>query len=534
MMSRLYTNTGKLARFILRRNRIRIPVWIVSIVSFTIMIGAMLPELYPTSIERQMMAETLKNPAVTFMVGPGYGLDNYTDGAMMAHYMLAFTAVTVGIMNILLTARHTREDEEYGRIEMIRSLPAGPLSPLTAAFLILIITNVIIFLTVAFGLYSLGFESIDLGGSLLYGASLGAIGIFFSALTGFFAQLTTNNRSTIGYSFGFLIIAYIARGIGDVENEILSLISPLGLILRTQVYVNNYWWPVLVTVGVSVVLFGLALYLNSVRDLGSGFIPTKPGRSKGSVFLSSPLGLSLRLQRTPIIAWVIGMFILGVSYGSVAGDLEGFVESSELIQQMLPNMKDFNLTDNYTAMLMTVLSIMGTIPVLMYILKLKFEEKRGRTEHLFSAAVSRNNVIGSYTLTAIVYAVVIQLMSILGFWSAAVFAMDDAISLNTLLKAGFVHLPAIWVMVGLAVLLTGIFPEMTGLTWLYLGFSFFVMYLGDLIKLPDWMAKLTPFGYTPQVPIEDISFPVLTVLTIIAAGLIIIGFIGYNKRDIQG
>lgn len=533
-MSGLFTNTGKLARLILRRDCIRISVWIISIVFFTIMIGAMLPELYPTSMERQLMAETMKNPAVTFMLGPGYGLDNYTNGAMMAHYMLAFTTVAAGIMSILLTTRHTREDEEYGRIEMIRSLPAGPLSPLAATISILIISNIILFLTVSFGLYSLGFESMDLDGSLLYGASLGAIGIFFAALTGLFAQLATNTRSTIGYSFGFLIIAYIVRGIGDINNETLSLISPLGLILRTEVYVNNYWWPVFVTLGISVILFGLALYLNSVRDLGSGFIPTKPGRSTGSRILSSPLGLSLRLQRTPIIAWVIGMFVLGVSYGSVAGDLEGFVESSEIIRQMLPNMKDFNLTENYTALLMTVLSIMGTIPVLMHILKLRTEEKRSRTELLFSTAVSRNSVIGSYTLVAVVYSLVIQLTSILGFWSAAVFVMEDAISFNTLLKAGLAHLPAIWIMVGLAALLTGFLPNMTGLVWLYLGFSFLVVYLKDLMKLPDWIARLSPFGHAPQAPIEEVRLPVMAVLTFTAIGLFALGFIGYNKRDLQG
>ncbi|NLM76037.1 MAG: ABC transporter permease, partial [Clostridiaceae bacterium] len=202
--------------------------------------------------------------------------------------------------------------------------------------------------------------------------------------------------------------------------------------------------------------------------------------------------------------------------------------------QMLPNMKDFNLTENYTALLMTVLSIMGTIPVLMHILKLRTEEKRSRTELLFSTAVSRNSVIGSYTLVAVVYSLVIQLTSILGFWSAAVFVMEDAISFNTLLKAGLAHLPAIWIMVGLAALLTGFLPNMTGLVWLYLGFSFFVVYLKDLMKLPDWIARLSPFGHTPQAPIEEVRLPVMAVLTFTAIGLFALGFIGYNKRDLQG
>ncbi len=55
------------------------------------------------------------------MIGTGYGLDNYTLGAMLAHQMLVITAIFVGIMNILLVVRHTRTDEE--NVEAIGLIP---------------------------------------------------------------------------------------------------------------------------------------------------------------------------------------------------------------------------------------------------------------------------------------------------------------------------------------------------------------------------------------------------------------------------
>lgn len=533
-MLKLFANTEILSRAMLRRDRIRIPVWIFSLVFFTVIIAAVLPDLYTTSMEREIMAETMKNPAITVMLGPGYGLDNYTDGAMMAHFMLVFTALAVGIMGILLTIRHTREDEEEGRIEMIRSLPVGSLSTLTATMLILTLTNIIMSLLIGVGLYSLGFESMDLSGSLLYGASLGAIGIFFAALTGLFAQLTSNTRSAIGYSFSFLIISYMVRGIGDVGNEILSLISPLGLILRIEVFVNNYWWPVYVTLAISLIIFAISLYLNSIRDLDAGFIHARKGKRNASRLLSSPLGLALRLQRTSIISWAIGMFVLGMSYGSILGDLEGFIDSSGILQQMLPESSGYSMTERFITMLMTIMSILGVIPVLMYVLKLRSEEKRKRTEHLIARAVSRNNIMGSYTLISIVSAPIIQLMSVFGLWSAAIFVMDDLVSLNILLKAGLVHLPAIWIMIGLAVFLIGFVPRLTGLTWAYLGYSFFVVFLGGMLQIPDWMMKLSAFAHIPQIPIEEVNIVKMLVLTSIAVILIVAGFIGYNMRDIEG
>ena len=77
----------------------------------------------------------------------------------------------------------------------------------------------------------------------------------------------------------------------------------------------------------------LAFRLNMARDLEAGFVPAKPGPSQASRFLERPLGLVIRLERTTIIGWTIGLFILGASYGSVFGDVDEFVKTSELYQQ---------------------------------------------------------------------------------------------------------------------------------------------------------------------------------------------------------
>ena len=139
-------------------------------------------------------------------------------------------------------------------------------------------------------------------------------------------KLSESSRGTIGLSFAVLGVAYLIRAIGDAGNETLSWFSPLGWVLGAEVYVNNYWWPILLTLGMAFALVILALYLNAIRDLESGFLPSKPGRKYASLFLQSPLGLTLRLQRTGLIAWAIGMYILGASYGSVLGDMESFFQ----------------------------------------------------------------------------------------------------------------------------------------------------------------------------------------------------------------
>ncbi|NLJ96319.1 MAG: ABC transporter permease [Clostridiales bacterium] len=532
-MAKKFTNTRVLIGFIFRRDRIRLLLWILGIAIFAISIAALLPDLYPDKADKLVLAETMKNPAVTFMLGPSAGLNNYTDGAMMGHFMLVFTAMFAAIMSILLVTRHTREDEEDGRIEMIYSLPLGSLSNLTATLLTLLIANVLIFLLIGLGLYGLGIETMGLEGSLLFGASVGVVGIFYAALTGLFAQLASNVRTTLGLSFAFLIAEYIIRGSGDTGNQALSHLSPLGLITRSEVYVNNYWWPILLLLAISLLIYSFSLYLNSIRDLGAGFISTKPGKSQGSPYLSSPIGLALRLERTPIIAWALGIFILGSAYGSLLGDLEGFLSTSQLVQKMIPIVEGFSLTQSFVTMLITIISVIGTIPILMFVLKVNSEEKKDRISQLLATPVSRYSIIGSYTLIGLMAAFLIQLMSVLGLWLAASFTMEDVISFGTLLKAAIVNVPAMWIFVGVAVFLIGRFPKLTGLTWTYLICAFFIEYMGEFLKLPEWTTKLSPFSHVPSVPVDEVKVSTLLIILVIAFILIGIGFREYNRRDIE-
>lgn len=534
MWKHLSNKTGRYARLLLRLDRVRLPVWILVLTLISIVVAPAFVELYPTTVDRQLIAVTMENPAMIAMVGPNYGIDNYTIGAIMGHQMLLFTALSVGVMSILLVTRHTRGDEESGRIEMLRSLPVGRLSNLCATLIVMFAGNVVLTLVMGFGLAALGIETMDLAGSLLYGAALGVTGIFFAALTALFAQLSENTKGTMGYSFTFLGVAYIVRAVGDVGNETLARISPLGLILRTQVYVNNYWWPIIIMLAASLGVAVLALYLNSLRDLDAGFIAQKPGRKSASRFLQSPLGLALRLQRTAIIGWLITMFLLGASYGSVLGDMEAFLGSSELIQQMLPPIEGLSMTEQFITMLMAVIAITGSIPPLLMILKLRAEEKKNRIEQLYARAVSRSQMMGSYLFIAAVVGFVGLFLSVAGLWSAAAATMDDPISFGVAFNAAMAYFPAILIMTGIAALLIGFLPQGAGLVWLYLGYSFLVIYLGGILQFADWMSALSPYGFVPQVPVEDINTATVVVMTVAAAALAAAGFFGYRKRDIIG
>jgi ABC-2 type transport system permease protein len=437
-------------------------------------------------------------------------------------------------MSILLVTRHTRGDEEDGRIEMIRSLPVGRLSNLNATLFVICVTNIVLVIITGFGLYALGIESMDLEGSLLYGATLGATGLFFAGVTAVFAQLSESSRSTTGFSIAVLLIAYLVRAVGDVESDALSWISPLGWVTQTEVYSNNHWWPCLLIIGASIILFLVANVLNGIRDLGAGLFPSRAGRKHASRFLQSPMGLALRLQRIGIIAWAMGILVMGLSYGSVLGDLDTFFEGNTKLQQMFLANKEYSVTDQFISVLMIILSLLSTVPPIMAMLKLKGEEKKSRMEHLLARAVPRTRLMGSYLFISIANGFIMISLAAIGLWSAGTAVMEDGLELKKIYGAALVYYPAMLVMIGVAVFLIGFLPKLTSAIWLYVFYSFIVLYMGGLFQFPDWVGKFSPFGYIPQLPVEDMDLLPVAILIIMAVILMAAGLIGYRKRDIGG
>lgn len=531
-MSKHFASTMRLLRFQLRQDGLKLLLWIAGISLVSISVGYSLPGLFPSAAERQAMAETLRNPAMIAIVGPSEALDNYTIGAMFAHEMLLFTALAVAIMNILVVTGHTRGDEEDGRLELLRSMPVGKLAVLGATFLELLIANSLLALIHGIGLGALGMESMSLPGSMLYGASLGGVGLAFAASSALLAQLTASGRGAIGLSLAFLGGNYMLRAVTDVSAPEFSWLSPLAWSYLTEPYVKNHWLPVIIEILYCVIVLIAALLLNHIRDLGAGFFPQRGGRDHAKSSLLSPHGLALRLLKPTLFSWIIALFIMGNTYGSVFGDLDSFFAGNDSLQLLLPEDSAYTLTEQFMSVLMVILAIAGTIPVLNAIFRLKGEEKKGRMDAIYAAAVSRTRIFFSYVGIGAGVSILSMLLSALGLYLAQAAVMGDPIELGTIMRAAVAFVPALLFMLGVGALLVGAFPRWTGIGWLYLVYCFIVDYMGGLLQLPDWMKELTIYSHVPALPIEPFHWGPLLVTLLLAAGICLAGYLFYRRRDI--
>src|SRR5665809_136128 len=143
-------------RLILRRDRIRIPLWIAAIAGVIVGSAASVTEGYATQEEINAYAASVgANPAVVAMNGPAYALD--TIGGVVVYETTLIGVVGVALMSLLFVTRHTRTEEETGRAELIQAGVVGGHARLAATLVVVAATNLLLG-----GLLAIGLASIEL------------------------------------------------------------------------------------------------------------------------------------------------------------------------------------------------------------------------------------------------------------------------------------------------------------------------------------------------------------------------------------
>jgi len=515
-------------RFALRRDRIRILVWIGAIVILVGSTVASVKGLYPTQADLDLAARASEgNAAAIAFNGPAQGLD--TLGGQIAFQVGAFGLVVVALMSILMTGRLTRGEEEAGRAELLRSLPIGPHALTAAAVTVVAAMDLLTGGLVALSLITQGLPAT---GSVVFGLSFALLGLLFVAVTLVAAQVSENTRVVYGIAGAVLGAAFVIRAIGDIGDGSLSWLSPIGWAQKTRPFAGDAWWPFLLLLGTTVALAATAIALSRRRDLGSGLVPPRAGRRIAAPSLGRPVGLAMRLQRGSMIGWTVGILLTAVAYGSIADSINDFIEDNQALADIIAAQGGGSLADSYIAMSLRILALLGAAFAVQSALRLRSEETSLHAEMVLSTAVSRPRWAASHLVLAFGGSVAVLVVAGLGLGitDAAVTGDVDAIAKS--LGAGLAYLPAVWVLVGLTAALIGLAPRAAPLAWGGVTICFVIAMLGQLLDLPSWVKDVSPFEHIPQLPAADLALVPLVVLTAIAVALTGAGFAGLRRRDI--
>jgi ABC-2 type transport system permease protein len=526
--------TGVLLAAALRRDRRRLVIWVAALAGLAVYSTVALGTVYPTAADRQARAALIGTPAGTLLSGPGYGTDDYTLGAMTANELGLSVMVAVAIMSILLVVRHTRAEEDSGSAELLLTGCVGRRAPLATALAVTATADAAVALVVAAGLIGSGLAAVD---TVALAVGIGLVGLVFGAVAAVTAQLLASARAATGAAMAVLGAAVLVRGVGDVlqqHGSALSWFSPLAWAQQTRAFVDLRWEPLLLLVALTAALVGTATALSARRDVGAGLVAPRPGPAGASALLSGPVGLLVRLQRGSVVGWTVGLLVLGLTFGSLTDAVTQMVAGNPQLADALAAAGGASLTDSFAAASALYAALCTAGFAVGSVLRLRGEEGTGRLELLLSTPLGRHRFLSSGLGVTAVAATLLLTVAGLGSGLAAAAVTGDRGAVGTGLGAALVHLPAVLVMAGLTAALVAVAARLTPLAWALLCWAVLVGLFGPLLRLPEWAARLTPFGWVPAVPAEGLAAVPLAGLLAVAVALAGAALVAFRRRDVLG
>jgi ABC-2 type transport system permease protein len=526
--------TGPLTKLALRRDRTMLVIWLYAFAAFAGATVVGFRKLYPTVDSRVDFVVTANhNPALLSIYGPMYGSSL---GSFTAWRDTALTALLAGLMSIFIVVRHTRADEESGRLELAGSAVVGRHAALMAAMLVACIANIVVGGLMATVVIALGLPA---AGSIAIGAGVATCGLVFTAVAAVAAQLAQAARSARGLAIGVLLVAFLFRAIGDSAGPTgprwLSWLSPIGWAELTRAFGGAIRWWVLVLPIVTAVLAGaVAAVLAVERDYDAGLLATRRGRGDAAAWLRTPFGLAWRLQRSTVMAWIGGALVYGVVLGSATSGISGLLSSPQVKKIVIRMGGHAGVTDAYLAALMSFTGLAVAGFAIAAVLRLRTEETEERGDPVLATTVGRIGWALSHVVIAVTGTVAILAVIGLGVglgYGARSGSLGHEIA--RLVGAGLAQAPAAVVIAGLAVALFGIAPRASvTVSWSVLGAAVMLLVLGATLRLPQWVLDASPFTHLPKLPGGAASATPLAWLCLIAAALLAAGMVGVRRRDI--
>lgn len=519
----------------LRRDRVKLPAWTLGITFFIFYFTSALPTIAPTEADLAAFANFADGPVGAILSGPGYGFgEGLTYPIFLAGTYGLYFLLATALMNILLVSRHTRVEEQSGRAELVRAGVVGRNAPLFATMLLAVGANVVLALLLGGALVSVGYP---VPGSLVFGVSVGALGMVFAGITTITVQVTEYSRAASGLAGVALGAAYILRAVGDSlqqHGSPLSWFSPLAWSQQTRPYVDERWWPLLLSLAFAAATAAVGYRLAARRDIGAGLRATRRGSADAAAWLRSPAALAFRLLRASIIGWGSALVVLGLTYGLLVGPMsDTFEDLSEDFAAIIAG-GGGDLLNGYISFMALYDVVLVAVFGILAVKGLRSEETKGRAEPVLAAGVGRVRWVASHLLVAYAAATVILVLAGLAFGIGAAIGVDDPSYIATVTLGHLARAPEAFVFMALAAALYGVFPRALGLAWALLAYAGLLAFFGPLLNPPAMLHNFSPMDHIARIPIEDFTVLPVVVLLAIAGLLTTIGLAGFRRRDLAG
>ncbi|HET7379186.1 MAG TPA: hypothetical protein VFJ24_04000 [Gaiellales bacterium] len=529
--------TMALTRLTLRRDRLKLPAYVLGpAVLMAAMVGMWNQETHQALVEEvELFARTPALRIFGVVSGVSVGSAFMTRG-----YLLL--AALAALMSALAVVRHTRQNEETGRAELVGAAVVGRHASLAAAVIVTVGANLV--LAAAMGLVGIA-TGLPAVGSFMAGLAVGALGIVFAGVAAVTVQLSSTTRGASGLAAATLGLAFAVSGIGNMLGSVdasgrrvvsawPAWLSPMGWGQQMRPFGGDIWWPLGLFTVTFVVLVGAASMLATRRDLGSGILADRRGHAEAAPGLLSPFGLLWHLQRGALLAWAAALAGFGLVFGAIINEIKDTGGATADWYARMTGSND--MVEAWGTSMVQMTGMVVAVYAVQILLRLRAEEADGQLEPILATAVSRPRWIISHLLNAGLGALLLLLVFTVSMGLAAGLALGDVGGqVRALGEAGLVQWPGIMLIAALVVTVTAFLPRFaSAISWTVLAASILLgpLFGAATFRLPPSAQDLSPFTHIPKAPAAEITAVPVVSLLAVAVAFAVAGLLAFRRRNL--
>lgn len=554
-------------RLMLRRHRVALVAWTLSLL---LLVGITVPSYqttYPGLEERGPLVQQMQNTdgmrlIYGIMHGPG------RLGQLFVWEVGAYAILLTCIMALLLAVSCTRGEEDAGTLELVRASGVRTVTPLIAGMVLVFTACLLVGGGSAAILLAQMASTSELTtqGALAFGGVTALSGCTVGLVAMVFAQLRGEARGARAWSFLFVGVTFLLRILADeaISNDdwprwlrTLNWFSPFGWKEVVSPYTEDRMWPLLVFVVVDVVLVMAAVGLYSAREYSRSVLPDSSASSRR---LHVP-GVEVWTwidARSQMVGWSVAILVVAALFGSMTGGLVETLRDSEPTRKMLEQMSASSgtvpgassedlakaaealspesLLGQFYEFLGLYVALLVAIFAVFVVLKWRGEEKVGHLDLELTAGTRHWRSLLARCLWAVVASVaVLAAASALMGWLGEMQMAEEVgagKSFELSMTSTFGQVPAVVAGIGVVAVLIAVVPRLSGAIWAVIAGSMFLQMFGGLVDLPGWLRDLSLYAWAPSVG-ETWHWPQMVLLTGIGVLGMAVAAASVGRRDVK-
>lgn len=494
---------------------------------------------FPTQASRVTLAQSVEgNVGFAALFGPIRHIDTV---AGYTAYKTMYTTIILGaIWGLFIATKLLRGEEETGRWELLLS---GPTTRARAARHVAIALGIglaaLWIPTAVLTLAGTSAKDVDISASaaLFFATAMVASAAMFMAVGMVVSQLAATRHDANVIGAGVLAAAYLVRMVADSDPALdwLRWASPLGWIEELRPLTGSKPAAFVPIVVFTAVLVIFALQIAAQRDVGASAFGERDARTPRLFLLGGHAGLTLRLTRAGVVAWLLVLAATGLCFGLVTQAAGKAAKGSETLQRMIERLgASGGGAVAYLGYVFLIAAGIVAIAVAGQISAIRNEESAGHLDNLLVRAVPRWQWLAVRLGVGAGLVVGASLLTGFTAWVGAA-TQSSGVGLRDLLEAGINVAPPALFVLGIGALAFGVRPRAAiAVTYGLVVWSFLVETVASIFDSNQWIKDTSPFLHITPAPAADPNWVTGSVLVLLGLAAAIAGVIAFARRDLVG